>query len=98
MRPLCYSVFITVQFGGKVRSLFVGVAGSGFSSKLQGEVGRIDLLPVEEEPLNIPLQKLSTWKLCSVTLLTTNHLLCCTYTTLSLALFLASPKLRECWQ
>ena len=57
MRPLCYSVFITVQFGGKVRSLFVGVAGSGFSSKLQGEVGRIDLLPVEEEPLNIPLQK-----------------------------------------
>lgn len=48
---------------GKVCSLFVGVAVSGFSSKLQCEVGRIDLLPVEKEHLNISLQKLSTWKL-----------------------------------
>lgn len=52
---------------GKVCSLFVGVAVSGFSSKLQCEVGRIDLLPVEKEHLNISLQKLSTWKLCSET-------------------------------
>lgn len=83
---------------GQVCSLFVGVAVSAAPvPKPQCEVGRIDLLPVEKEHLNILLQQLSM-KLCSETLLTTHHLLCCTYSTLLLSLFLASPKLGECWQ
>ena len=66
-KPLCYCVYYS-QVWGRVCSLFAGVAVLGFSSKLQYEAGRIDLLPVEEDPLNAPLQKLSIWKVCSVTL------------------------------